>query len=297
MDFYFFYESNDLTKAIQHNFFLRIAILITFTLNRHDFMYQILQIPTFILLIVIVSLFSGVSFLMTFYFRKYVDLRPKPRHNEAVSYILAIIGGFYGLLLGFVVFLVWSSFWTAQVDTSNEGSSAIALYRKIDYFPDQKQIVPIKAAYIDYVHTVVEHDFPAMKNLEPLDKVSRAALNKVFKLVGELDMENAYCVQILIELNELSKYRSLRQVDATSSIAVEIWVPLLLGGLIVMIFALLLDVESFRLQLLINTLLAAFIGLVIFIIIQLDHPFTGNMRIEPDEYKLILMMDRENLLR
>ena len=143
------------------------------------------------------------------------------------------------------------------------------------------------------MHTVIEHDFPAMEKMEPLDKNSRTALNKVFLLVGKLDMKNAYSAQILNQLNELSTHRSLRQVNNSSSIPFEIWVPLLLGGIIVMIFALLLDVESLRIHLLINTLLGAFIGLVIFIIIQLDHPFTGDMKIEPDEYKTILMMDKE----
>ncbi|MGY0035691.1 hypothetical protein [Pedobacter sp. NJ-S-72] len=49
-----------------------------------------------------------------------------------------------------------------------------------------------------------------------------------------------------------------------------------------------------RLQLIVNGLLGAFIGLVIYIIILLDHPFTGQLKIEPEEYKIILIMDKEN---
>ncbi|WP_293891274.1 DUF4239 domain-containing protein [Flavobacterium sp.] len=258
-----------------------------------SFIYQLLQIPPLILLIIIVLIFSGISFLITYCFRKYVKISPKQKHNEAVSYIFAIIGGFYALLLGFVVFMVWGSSDNAQIDTSYEGSSAIAFYRDINYFPSKTEILPIKTAYMKYVHTVIEHDFPAMEKMEPLDKNSRTALNKVFLLVGKLGMKNAYSAQILNQLNELSMRRSLRQVNNSSSIPFEIWIPLLLGGIIVMIFALLLDVESLRIHLLINTLLGAFIGLVIFIIVQLDHPFTGDMKIEPNEYKTILMMDKE----
>lgn len=258
-----------------------------------SFTYLLLQISPFVLLVVIVLLFSVIGVLFTYYFRKHVNLRPMRAHNEAVGYIFAILGGFYGLLLGFVVFLVWDSLNGAQADSSREGSAAIALYRDINYFPSQQQIAQVKAAYLDYVHAVIDYDFPDMEAMKPLDKNSRTAFNKVFLLVGKLDMNDAYSGQMFRQLNELSMYRSLRQLDASSSIPLEIWIPLLLGAAIILVFAILLDVESLRLHLSVNGLLGAFLGLVIFIIILLDHPFTGRMKIEPDGYNIILKMDKE----
>jgi hypothetical protein len=92
-------------------------------------------------------------------------------------------------------------------------------------------------------------------------------------------------------LNELATARSLRQLDASSEIPSELWTPLILGGGIIFLFSLMIDVESKRLHILINSLLGAFIGLVIYLIIILDHPFTGQIKIEPDEYRIILQMD------
>lgn len=259
-----------------------------------EFTYLMLQIPPFVLLMMIVLLFGAIGILVTYYFRKHINLHPMRAHNETVGYIFAILGGFYGLLLGFVVFLVWDSLNGAQADTSREGSAAVALYRDISYFPSSDKIAPVKAAYLDYVHAVIDHDFPDMEAMKPLDKNSRTAFNNVFRLVGKLNMNDAYSGQLFRQLNELSTFRSLRQLDASSSIPLEIWVPLLLGGAIILVFAILLDVESIRLHLAVNGLLGAFMGLVIFIIILLDHPFTGHMKIEPDGYKIVLMMDKEN---
>jgi dolichyl-phosphate-mannose--protein O-mannosyl transferase len=67
----------------------------------------------------------------------------------------------------------------------------------------------------------------------------------------------------------------------------------LLGAVIILIFAILVDVESKRLHMTVNGLLGAFMGLVIYIIVILDHPFTGKMKIEPEEYKTILQMEKE----
>ncbi len=258
-----------------------------------NFMYFLLQIPPFALLLAIVLLFSVIAISGTFCFRKYVAIHPLRAHNEVVGYVFATLGGFYGLLLGFVVFLVWDSLNEAQTDTSQEGSLARSLYRDIKYYPDHVKIAPLKAAYLSYVHSVVEDEFPDMEAMKPLDKHNRNTFNAVFKAMGQLNMNDSYTGQMFRQLNELATYRSLRQLDASSSIPLEIWVPLLLGGIIILIFAMLLDVESRRLHMAVNGLLGAFIGLVIYIIVILDHPFTGKMKIEPEEYNIILSMEQE----
>lgn len=257
-------------------------------------MYLILQVPPFILLLLIVLLFTATGVIATYYFRKKICLNPKRSHNEAVGYVFAVLSGFYGLLLGFVVFLVWDSLNNAQSDASKEGSAAVALYRDINYFPDPEKTAQLKTAYLVYVHSVIDNEFPAMEAMRPLDSHHRDNFNKVFATMGKLDMEDLYSAQMFRQLNELSMYRSLRLLDATSSIPTEIWVPILFGGLIILILAVMLDVESLNVHLFVNGLLGAFIGLVIYIIIILDHPFTGQLKIEPEEYKIILMMDKGN---
>ncbi|QNK63902.1 DUF4239 domain-containing protein [Pedobacter sp. PAMC26386] len=261
-----------------------------------DFMYLMLQIPAFILLILIVLVFTAIGIIATYFFRKKIRLNPKRSHNETVGYIFAILSGFYGLLLGFVVFLVWDSLNSAQNDVSREGSAAIALYRDINYFPDQERIAPLKTAYLVYVHSVIDQEFPGMESMKTLNKHHRDPFNHVFAIMGRTNLGDLYSGQMFRQLNELSMYRSLRNLDASSSIPTEIWVPILLGGAIILVLAVMLDVESLKLHLFVNGLLGAFIGLVIYIIILLDHPFIGQLKIEPEEYKIILMMDKENHL-
>ena len=211
-------------------------------------MYLLLQIPAFILLLLIVLLLLQLG-IATYYFRKKIRLDPKRSHNEAVGYIFAILSGFYGLLLGFVVFLVWDSLNSAQTDVSREGSAAIALYRDINYFPDHGKIAPLKTAYLVYVHSVIDKEFPGMESMKALNRHHHDTFNHVFAIMGKLDLGDTYSGQMFRQLNELSMYRSLRNLDASSSIPTEIWVPILLGGLIILVLAVMLDVESLRLHL------------------------------------------------
>ncbi|MHB8206033.1 bestrophin-like domain [Mucilaginibacter sp.] len=229
----------------------------------------------------------------TYLFRKYVRLKIRRSHNEAVGYVFAVLGGFYGLLMGFVVFLVWSSANDAQNNASREGSLARALYRDIRYFPDTAEMKPLMNSYINYVHYVINEEYPTMEQMKPLTAASHTDFDDVFRQMEKLDAREPKIEQMFTGLNELATYRSLRQLDASSEIPIEIWIPLLLGALIILLFSVMIDVESTRLHIVINGLLGAFIGLVIYLVIILDHPFTGKIKIKPTEYQTILQMNSE----
>lgn len=257
-----------------------------------NFAHFMLELPPYLLLFIIVLLFSSTGIACTWFFRRYVNLQPLRSHNELVGYIFATVGGFYGLLLGFVVFLVWDALNGAQTNSSREGSIARALYRDIRFHPKPEKVASLKASYVAYVQSVVNEEFPAMEALKPASTINRAAFNEVFKQMVKLD-KDAYFSEMFERLNELAVSRSLRLLDASSSIPMEIWMPLLLGGAIILVFSVLVDVESRRLHTTVNGFLGAFMGLVIYIIIILDHPFTGKLKIEPEEYRTILQMEKE----
>lgn len=259
-----------------------------------SFTYSMLQMPPFVLLTCMVLALTLFAVTGTYFFRKYVVIKPLRAHNEIVGYIFAVLGGFYGLLLGFVVFLVWDSMNDAQANANREGSVACSLYRDIIYYPDSSAMAPLKASYLRYVHGVVEKEFPAMEEMKPLGTDHRVAFSNVFRSMSKVCTNDNYTGQMFRQLNELAVYRNLRMLDAGSSIPIEIWVPLLLGSLIILLFAMMPDVESLRLHMAVNGLLGAFIALVMYIIVLMDHPFTGRVKIQPEEYNIILNMEREN---
>jgi len=258
-----------------------------------DVSYHLLQMRPFVLLTAIVFTFGLMGGLGTYFFRKYTRLKYKDGHNEVVGYIFGILGGFYGLLLGFVVFFVWDTLNQAQNNTNQEGSLARGLYRDIKYFPDTDKMKPLMHCYIAYVHSVVESEFPSMEKLQPLTSRDRKYFNNVFREMEKLDPNDTRVEQMFKHLNDLATYRGLRQLDGESDIPTEIWVPLLLGGFIILVIAMLVKVESVGLHCGINTMLGAFIGIVIYLIVIIDHPFTGDLKIVPTQYKLILQMEHE----
>jgi len=257
-------------------------------------MYHLLQMQPFLLLLIIFIVFGGVGVGGVYLFRKYIKINYKRAHNEAVGYTFAILGGFYGLLLGFVVFFVWDSMKEGHNNADREGSLAKGLYRDIRYYSDDSQAKrDVMNSYITYVNYVIEKEYPAMEHLQEQSDTGRLYFSDVYNKMERLHGNDVQMAQMLGQLNELATYRSLRQLDADSAIRIEIWIPLLIGAFILLVSALLIDVESIRLHMMVSAMLGVFIGMVMYIIILVDHPFTGKIRIEPTGYEDVIKMTHD----
>ncbi|OCX52312.1 hypothetical protein BEL04_12615 [Mucilaginibacter sp. PPCGB 2223] len=262
-------------------------------------MYYILQLPPFLLLFIIFVLFGSIGVAGVYIFRKYIRIRYKRAHNEAVGFTFAILGGFYGLLLGFVVFFVWDSMKEGHNNADREGSLAKGLYRNIRYYADndpaQRELMK---SYLKYVNYVLYKEYPDMEHLRSQGDSGRLYFNDVFYKMEKLKGNDVRMAEMFEQLNELATYRSLRQLDGDSAMSIEIWVPILIGAFILLVSALMIDMESVRLHMTITAMLGIFIGMVMYIIILLDHPFTGKIRIEPTGYRDVITMthdvDRSN---
>ncbi len=258
--------------------------------------YYMLQIEPWLLFLLITLLSGLAAALGTYLFRKSIRIKILRSHNEVTGFLFFAIASFYALLMSFVVFVVWGQLNQTRDNVSNEGSSAMGLYRDIKFYPDTVEARQLMGIYLDFVYNVVDEEFPNMECMKPVVKTP-AAFNKVFYKMEHLNPKNPFQVQLVAEmfnhLNTLSAYRGLRASGETE-IPSPIWLPMIIGALITMICAMLLDIEHSRMHVILNGLLGMFIGMLFFIIILLDHPYSGSMGIKPKSYKQIFSMERWN---
>ena len=69
--------------------------------------YYLLQIPSFLLFLLIISIGAIIAGLGTFLFRKYVNVKILRSHNEVTGFLFLALTSFYAFLLSFIVFMVW----------------------------------------------------------------------------------------------------------------------------------------------------------------------------------------------
>lgn len=256
------------------------------------YMLQIPPVLLFFLIIICGGFFAG---MLTFLFRKFAKVKVLRSHNEVTGFLFLAIASFYALLLSFVIFVVWDQLNETRSNVSKEGSSAMGLYNDIKFYPDTLESKQLMAYYLDFVFNVVDEEFPNMEQMKPSRKTPES-FNRVFFKMEHLNPKNQFQIQLVAEmfnhLNELSIYRGLRTASMESEISPPIWLPLILGALITIFCSLLMDIEHTRMHIGLNSLLGVIIGMFLFIIILLDHPFTGSFGIKPKSYKEIFTLEQ-----
>jgi hypothetical protein len=86
--------------------------------------------------------------------------------------------------------------------------------------------------------------------------------------------------------DEQLSLRSERLMRIAAGLDAVMWWSLVLGGAITIAFTYLLGAANFRIQLVATGLLSALIGLMFGLIISLDYPFRGVVRVGPEPWLL-----------
>lgn len=256
--------------------------------------YYMLEIPPYLLFALLVALGGAVSGLATLLFRKFVRVKIQRAHNEVTGFLFLAIASFYALLLSFVVLVVWDQLNETRNTVSKEGSSALGLYRDIKYYPDTLDSKMLMASYLDFVYNVIDDEFPLMAEMKRSRKTPES-FDKVFFYIQHLHPRNPFEVQLVAEmfnrLNELASNRGLRLTSMESEISPPLWLPMILGAMITLLCAILMDIEHKRMHVGLSALLGAFICMFFFLIIILDHPYAGSLGIEPKSYLQIFTLE------
>lgn len=257
--------------------------------------FYLVQLPPlllFLLSVSVIGIFAGIG---TFIFRKFIRIKVLRSHNEVIGFIFLAIASFYAFFLGFVVYVVWGQLNETQSNVTKEGSFALGLYRDIKYYPDTADSKQLMVVYLDFVFNVIDEDIPNMVRKKET-RLTPESFNRVFYKIEHLNPKTPFQIQLVAEmfnhLNGLSTCRELRTASSETEIPPPMWLPMILGAIITIICAMMLDIEHARMHVGLNTLLGIIIGMFLFIIILLDHPYTGSLRVEPKSYKKIFTLEQ-----
>ncbi len=285
---------NDIIRTFTSNIYFLLFYLKYFV--KMAITYHMLQIPPLLLFVLIVSSMAFIAGIGTLLFRRYIKLQVLRSHNEVTGFLFLAIASFYAFFLSFVVFVVWDQLNQTHNNLTKESSSATGLYRDIKFYPDTLESKQLMVVYLDFIFHVVDEEIPNMGQRK-LSQKTTESFNAVFHKMERLNPKNDFQIQLVGEmfrhLNELATLRELRSASVEAEIPSPMWLPIVLGAIITIICAMLLDIEHSRMHVLLNALLGSFIGMFFFIIILLDHPYTGSLGIKPKSYKQIFVLEQQ----
>lgn len=230
--------------------------------------------------------------LLGFYLtHRLMPLRVRMIHNEVAGFVFAAIAAIYGVLLAFVVIVVWEQFHQTRVNTQHEASLALRLYYEMGIVDEEKALTQLRDGLMNYLHDVVEKEYPAMAAMQPPPPAAQGLVSlwgSLKSLTPRTTQEEKLYEELLDNLGELSRLRAQRLDDAIEELPGIIWVGLIGGAIISLVFTFILGTENIRIHAVMIALLAALIGLIFHVVIQLDHPFLGSVSISPEVFQEVI---------
>lgn len=231
-----------------------------------------------------------VSVLGLVIVRRFVNITWLKDHHEVASYFFLMIGTLYAVLIAFAIFVVWTSFQDAGSNLEREVNAVADLSRMAAGLPEPQRS-NVRAALVNYIHAVVEDEFPAMAD----GRESQRTWEAVQRLMDQFTAEpvtdaksQVYTAESLKYLNELSNYRRIRLFTSRGTVPQLLWYLLFLGGAVLIAFTYFFGHESVGWQGAMTAALAGTLAFSLYLIVAFNGPFDGTTRISPAPYDVEL---------
>jgi len=251
------------------------------------FTAKLLMLPPWLLFILTNTLFIGVSILVLHIVRRCAHYQMRKTHNDVVASIFNKAGTVFGIMLAFVVVILWQEYHKSMDRAIKEGTEALELYHDLSLYPNQNQAAGAIKSLIHFAELVITDEYPAMSNMK-ISLTTDQAMNQIRNEIQHISPQNVQeqilYTKILNDLEKLSKMRQERLADMESSLPGIVWGSLIVGAIVTIMFSTLLGAEKLWLHSLLTSMLAVILASAFYLIIELDYPFVGVLSAKPTSY-------------
>jgi hypothetical protein len=231
-----------------------------------------------------------ISLLGMWVVRKFAPYEIMEGHKEMAGFIYGILGTIYAVILGFSVVVLWEQFHDAEIIADREASQLPTLHHLVQGLPAE-QTRAFTESLKNYCKLVVDEEWPLMDRGESSPKAHAQHLEiwrEGRSLEPHTEREKIIFAKIVDTLADFDDARRGRLLAARSSLPRPVWFALLAGAVITIGFSYLFGLKNVIAHTVITILLAASIGLGLFLIVALDRPFSGGLSVSPEAFTAVL---------
>jgi hypothetical protein len=230
--------------------------------------------------------------------QRLVPATSRQPHNDVAGFIYAALGVIYAVLLALVVISVWEEYQAAS-ETVEQEANAVAEIFWLGHRLPEPEGTHLQELARSYAEEVVHEEYPLMEQGEAPLMTQTQGTPAGWTLIDEIRAnlqefqphtpagEQLYA-EGLDQVQRLADARRMRLVAAEEGIPGVLWAVLIFGGVAAIGFTYLFGMDNTWAHRLMVFTLAAVIGLVLFTIGTLEHPFSGGARIGTEAFELIL---------
>jgi hypothetical protein len=202
-------------------------------------------------------------------------------HNDLIGWQLTVLGTAYAVILGFMLYTVWTEFGAADENTDLEASALVNVYGLADGLPEPQR-TQVRELARSYADTALHADWPKMLAAQvPNDTVS--INDKMWQAL--MSIKSASPVELVAEnhalhqLASLTEHRRVRVLQSNSQLPMVLWFVLLVGGVLTIASSCMFGAESTTLHGLQVFAFSLMISLCLVAIADINRPFQGVIHV------------------
>ena len=187
-------------------------------------------------LIVISSVAAGVGLIVVM--RRRAGGQPYFRDSGIAGGAFGAVRGPFAVLLAFVIFLAFQGYTGAREAARTEATSVLTMSRTADLLPPAGAD-DVQKDLVCYARAVVEAEWPAMQEQGQSPLVDLWMLESE-RAIGALDVrtpvEDEALAEFFSETNRREEARNERLSEADGVVPSPVWIVLILGGLMIVVY-------------------------------------------------------------
>lgn len=224
--------------------------------------------------------------------RKYFTEDVLKQNHEVGGFIFNAFGLIYAVLIAFVVFATWTEFDNSKKNVDRESIELADIYHNSKALPEQyrQQVISLLNTYTE---SVINEEWQRMEQGEASER-SIESFNKLWTFFATIDrsvLKNEIAYQeTLKHMNDAGESRRMRIFDSTNNIPGIIWVVLLFGAVVTVIYTYFFFAKNMRHQFVMTSALTVLNTLILYMILLLDNPFLGYMKVDNKPFEYVLQL-------
>lgn len=237
--------------------------------------------------VVMIAINIALSMAFLAVLRRLWPTASRRQHNDLIGWQITVLGTTYAVIIGFMLFAVWTNFQVAEDNAAAEANSLVNVARLADGLPAERR-ANIQHLAAKYADLMVQEEWPDMQH-ENLSAAAHEVTRQLWAEVGQTEVQTALqqisLDHTISELTEMTEHRRVRQLESRSKLPEVLWSVLIVGAVITIMYSCLFGTENFTLHIVQVCTLTLMLSLVLVAIAEINRPFQGSVHIRSDAFE------------
>jgi hypothetical protein len=210
-------------------------------------------------------------------------------HNDIVGFYLGAITLLCGITLALVAVGTWETYTDVDTKVDQEASALAAMYRDVNDFPEPKRS-ELRADLRLYTRDLIDLVWPLQRQ-GIVPQGTAADVNTIETDLASFDPategQKTLHAETYRTFTQVVEFRRARLKSVTTGLPTPIWFVVILGAFFNIAVTWFFHMKSQSMHFWMTVMLSGLLGLLIFLIAALDHPFRGEISVGPEAFEMV----------